>query len=263
MIQYVLSGNLRGLVCSECSEPLSGARARFYRLSPDHDAAAQLVLLDADHIHSKHSRLVGECVTDADGNFTALLDGEFEASDGLELDMYFDTVPGCHSARPSSAAAQFRVTALKPEWQIQVGDLVSSWDYRLPVSFWSSIRERFDAWVICGQVKPESPGHSVEGLKVWAFDRDLLLDDALGPVSTDAEGRFRIDYSSADFRKGEMEIGGPDVYFRIEGDEGVLLLEESPARGRAPERENIGPCFCVELEIGAPLEATESMLRSL
>lgn len=260
MIQYILRGNLRGLVCSECSEPLSGVRARFYRLLPDHDTAAQLVVLDADHIHSKHSRLVGECATDGDGNFTVILDGEFDASLGLELDMYFDTVPHSRLAHPSPAAAQFSVTPLHPKWDIQGGNLAASWDYCLPADFWSSIRKRFDAWVICGRVKSSVPGQPTEGLKVWAFDRDWVQDDLLGPSITDAEGRFRIDYNSAQFSE-RTEIEGPDVYFRIENAHGVVLLKESPNTGRAAGRENIAPCFCVELEIGdQPVEISEPVI---
>src|SRR5215831_12242340 len=81
-------------------------------------------------------------------------------------------------------------------------------------------------------------------------------DDPLGSGLTDASGHFRIDYSGADFRKGtfiNVELfGGPDVYFRVETVGRDVVLAEPPSEGRAPGRENIGPCFCVGLCIDQP-----------
>jgi len=37
-------------------------------------------------------------------------------------------------------------------------------------------------------------------------------------------------------------VGGPDLYFRVETLSGTVLLAEPPLRGRAPDRENAGPC---------------------
>jgi hypothetical protein len=89
---------------------------------------------------------------------------------------------------------------------------------------------------------------------VRAFDVDWLQDDALGAGITDASGHFRIDYSTADFKKTifspviDVEwTGGPDLYFRVETLSGTPLLVEPPLRGRASDRENAGPCFCVDL----------------
>ncbi len=221
----------------------------------DRNASHRGVALDADLIHGKHARLLGESLTDAAGDFAVMLEADAGVPDELEFDAYFDSVPHHRSKRPpATAVAQFSMATVQADWQGKDGDRVASWDYCLPVHVWSSIRERFDAWVICGQVKSSHPGKDVNGLKVRAFDRDWLEDDVLGPATTDAQGRFRIDYSAADFRKaliGAGEVGGPDVYFRVETGEGVALLNESPERGRTAGRADIGPCFCVELEIGS------------
>ena len=87
-----------------------------------------------------------------------------------------------------------------------------------------------------------------------AFDVDWLQDDALGHEVTDGAGHFRIDYSADDFKKTIFSpainlewTGGPDFYFRVETLSGTVLLAEPASRGRASDRENVGPCFSVDL----------------
>jgi len=89
---------------------------------------------------------------------------------------------------------------------------------------------------------------------VRAFDVDWLQDDDLGSGITDGGGHFRIDYTTADFQKTIFSpsinvelVGGPDLYFRVETLGGTPLLIEPRSRGRQPDRENAGPCFCVDL----------------
>ena len=93
----------------------------------------------------------------------------------------------------------------------------------------------------------------IAGATVRAFDADWLQDDSLGTVVTDAEGRFRIDYTSADFRVTPFSpiidvecMHGPDVYFTVELG-GLNILNETQADGRAHGRENVGHCLYVEL----------------
>ena len=50
-----------------------------------------------------------------------------------------------------------------------------------------------------GTVVEEESGRPIAGLRVRAFDKDILFDDKLGVAVTDAKGGFRIDYSQLDF----------------------------------------------------------------
>src|SRR5262249_47054611 len=91
------------------------------------------------------------------------------------------------------------------------------------------------------------------GAVVRAFDVDWVQDDALGSATTDASGRFRIDYTSADFQLTPFSplinlewVAGPDVYFTATLGS-TTLLQEARSAGRAPGRQNVGPCFCVRL----------------
>jgi len=95
-------------------------------------------------------------------------------------------------------------------------------------------------------------------VKVSAFDVDWTQDDPLGSGITDATGHFRIDYLAIDFMRTPFPslnielFGGPDLYFTIEGSGGGFLLQEPRSRGRDSDRQNAGPCFCVELCVDQP-----------
>jgi len=116
------------------------------------------------------------------------------------------------------------------------------------------IRSLFGAWTICGRVTVCDTGNPVGGVRGRAFDVDWLQDDDLGSGITNGGGHFRIDYRTADFQKTIFSpsinvelVGGPDLYFRVETLGGTPLLIEPRSRGRQPDRENAGPCFCVDL----------------
>src|SRR4030095_10414780 len=76
---------------------------------------------------------------------------------------------------------------------------------------------------VIGTVVEEESGKPLAGLVVRAFDKDILFDDKLGKTVTDANGHFRIDYSSLDFSL----LGGetsPELYVRIFDPAGKKLL---------------------------------------
>jgi len=143
---------------------------------------------------------------------------------------------------------------LQPGWRESETGLVAAWDYELSQRFWCGIRARFRAWVICGKVVICQTNTPVQGVRVHAFDVDWIQDDALGVATTDINGIFLIYYSVQDFQQTPFSpwinwemIGGPDIYFKVETPMGTPLLLESRSRGRDPDRENAGPCFCVKL----------------
>lgn len=53
----------------------------------------------------------------------------------------------------------------------------------------------------------------LSGLFVKAFDKDLLFDDLLGSVTTDAQGRLSIVTELRDFR--EFFESRPDIYLKV------------------------------------------------
>jgi carotenoid cleavage dioxygenase len=70
-------------------------------------------------------------------------------------------------------------------------------------------------------VVEQESGSPLAGLLVRAHDRDVLYDDDLGEVETDAEGRFEIVYTEAQFQ--DVIETRPDLYLRIYDAAGRLV----------------------------------------
>ncbi len=258
---YVFKGRLCGYICPECPEPLSNVKIRLYRSRNGQKisalASAQpketFGILDREQVEEKSQYLIAEVAADDNGRFLAEF-GDMQDYKGepFEIDVYLETVPR-YKGKPASPL-QFTVTMLQPRWRETEDGFVASWEYCLPCRMWCAIRARFGAWVICGSVVVCNKKVPVAGVRVRAFDVDLIQDDPLGEAITDASGRFRIDYTTSDFRQTPLSpfvniewVEGPDVYFRVETPTGSPLLEEPRMQGRTPGRENVGPCFCVRL----------------
>lgn len=78
-----------------------------------------------------------------------------------------------------------------------------------------------------GRVVERASGQPIQGLRIEAWDEDLLVDDFVGRAEhTDADGRFTIRLEDSYFAGlfGERQ---PDLYFRII-DAGVLLARTAP-----------------------------------
>ncbi len=260
---YIFKGRLCGLICQECPEPLAKVKVRLYRVQAEQNIAALAVaqpkdtfaIMSDEQVKAKKSSLIAEAGTDDNGNFVLELGEKQKYSGGpFEVDVYCETVPHRKPGRKPPAPLQFSITTLQPLWRETNQGLVAVWDYCISARYWCLVRARMGAWVICGRVVTCNTKMPIAGVKVRAFDVDWSQDDDLGSAITDGSGKFRIDYLVEDFQKTPFSpliniewVGGPDLYFKIEDGGGTLLQAEPSSRGRAPDRENAGPCFCVEL----------------
>jgi hypothetical protein len=262
MASYVFKGRLCGYICPECPEALSEVTVRLYRSREERQVAAlaaaeakeTFAILSDEQAEQKRSSLIAEVQTDERGAFRFELGEEHEYDGGaFEIDVYCGTVPHRKPPKRSPRPLQFSITTIQPQWRESDEGLVAGFEYCIPVRNWCSVRSHFGAWTICGQVTVCDTKELVAGVRVLAFDRDWLQEDPLGFGTTDATGRFRIDYAAEDFKKTPFPgidiewVGGPDLYFRVEMPDGTELLQEDPSAGRTPGRENAGPCFCVDL----------------
>jgi len=262
-MSYIFKGNLIGMLCPECPEPLSDMVVRLYRVRDTQNIAALAVanpkdtfafLTDKD-VAAKASSLIAEIKTDANGNFLFELGTKQKYSgEPFEIDVYCTTVPRRVQSQKPPTPLQFSITTLQPLWRETPNGLVAAWEYVIASRFWCLVRARFGAWTICGKmVTCDDKKIPLPGIKVTAFDVDLTQDDLLGSDVTDFNGKFRIDYLTETFQKTPFSfinlelIGGPDVYFKATTAGGVVILNEDRLRGRQPDRENRGNCFCVEL----------------
>lgn len=261
-MNYIFKGKLCGYICAECWEPLEKVKVRLYRSRSEQNVAALAVaapkdtfaILSDEETEAKASSLIAEVETDDSGQFVFEL-GEKERYSGeaFEIDVYCGTVPHRPPGRTEPKPLQFSITTIHPMWRETDRGFVAGWEYCIPWRYWCLIRARCGAWTICGRVTICGTNDPAVGVKVRAFDVDWLQDDDLGSGVTDANGNFRIDYLADDFKKTIFPTvfvewtGGPDLYFQIESAGGAVLLAEPRSKGRSPGRENVGPCFCVEL----------------
>lgn len=252
---YVLRGSLRASLCDECIERLSRVRVRIYAAEAPRTAKDLAVLTDAQ-IEESQPHLLAEAVTDESGGFEARWDDDKRYTGGpVRVDL---VVPSVQGGKKQREPVQFTSAVFQPEWREAQREREARWAHAISSRLWCFIRGLFDAWVICGHLRDCRSGKALAGVTVLAFDVDWLQDDALGSAVTDAAGHFRIDYSSADFKRTIFSpainlewVGGPDIRFRVQTADGDVLLDEPRARGRKPDRENRGPCFCVDLCVNA------------
>jgi hypothetical protein len=277
-MSFTLRGVLSASVCEDCSISLEGATVRVYATLPDQgvtaraaadprhtfrifhhaDAAEQAAATEA-----AHGALLGEAIIGADGSYAVELAGSY-GGEAVDLDLYCGTVGGHVPPRPGQVA----LTTLQPAWRLigahdaragkaddaKAGNEVAAFDYAMPPRLTCEMLNQLGLWVICGLVTLCGTDEPVGGVTVYAFDRDWLQDDALGSGVTGPGGQFQIWYTVAEFSQTPFSpainielVPGPDLYFRIEGPGAVVLLSEPPSTGRTPGRQNVGPCFCVEL----------------
>ena len=261
---YLFKGALKGALCRDCIEPLVGMTLKAYRIVAAGTDTTQLAVahakdtftqVDAAAQQTKASRLLAEVMIDEVGNFALdFSKAPNYGGEAFEIDLYCGTVPHLKPGPRLPVPLQFSITTLQPLWREIGDDRVAAWDYTIPYRYWCGVRGRFGAWTICGRVLHCQTKAPIGGVRVRAFDVDWLQDDALGDGITDGSGHFRIDYTAADFKKTIFSpsinlewTGGPDLYFRIDTLSGTSLLAEPSSRGRASDRENAGPCTCVEL----------------
>ena len=72
-----------------------------------------------------------------------------------------------------------------------------------------------------GRVVDTATGLGIAGLRVEAWDKDLIFNDLLGSAVTDGKGRFQIAYQESDFKDlfGSKKL---DLFFRV-FQNGVLI----------------------------------------
>ena len=260
---YFIKGQLSGALGGECNEALSGMTVRLYRAVDQKDVFTHVAarakdtyrVLESDDISDKRDRLLAEADTDDMGRFAVEISSKTEYRGGpVEIDVFTTSMPGQKEAGVDLNPIQISITTIQPRWrQSEQSDRqIASFTHVISARFWCMIRKLLGIWVICGRVVHCETERPIAGVRVVALDVDWTQDDQLGSALTDADGRYRIYYRPSRYKRTpffgiSLEwFGGPDVYFRIERPDGQPVYVENRRRGRDPDRENVGPCFCAE-----------------
>ncbi len=265
-MSHIIKGKLCGRLCEDCTESLANVEVAIYLPAKEREVIAAVVANPKETVHivsdkekkARQKLLLGTTKTDEYGAFSFELDDK-RANSALDIDVIVNDVPHSHAPEKHQKSVQIHLTTLYPQWrEDNQGHAFYRWDYCIHHRLWCLIRGYyFDAWVICGTLVNCETGTPIPNAQVTAWDADFLSDDNLGTTTTDAQGHFRIDYHSLQFKQTflspwinvETDPGwpptfqsGPDVYFKATLG-GTTIIDETAS----DRRDNVGYCLCVKL----------------
>lgn len=258
-MSYLFTGRLSAHSCGGSVVPVSDATLKLYRLAEQEERG--FAVQTPEDVRGRDFGLFAQGRTDADGVFSIDLTeksifghrGSTHPYGGAPfvLDVVSRGLEGI--ARGDDVEpVQYSIGVVAPDWIDAGGRREARWEHVISAEQWAQVRAALDTWTILGTVSGRDG--RLEGLKVLAYDADLIQDDFLGEAITDAQGRFRIDYPGSAFRQtvvpgADFERGGPELYFRIEDASGATVYQENKSRGSQADRADAGNCATVELRI--------------
>lgn len=262
-MSYIFSGRLRARTGGGEAVPIADATVMLYR--PREGEEDGFTIREPEEARGREYGLIALARTDERGEFRIDL-GERSvfghrgsthgyAGEPFVVDVYCRGVDGVTAIDAGIEPVQFSLGTVAPAWEPGDGDVRHArWEYDIPAEQWAQVRSALDAWTIEGRVLQDDSKLPLAGLKVYAYDADPVQDDFLGSAVTDEQGYFRINYPGRLFRRtslprAQYERGGPEVYFRVESPDGLVVYDEPRSRGREPDRANVSNFFSTELSI--------------
>ncbi|WP_209403013.1 hypothetical protein [Pseudozobellia sp. WGM2] len=260
---YIIKGTVNASLFPDIRENVSDALVLIY-LDDDlaenrHSSKKEARQLTKKEIIDKQDLCIGQAKTNGNGNFEIKL---FEAYDNqrITIDIKLSQAPYQKSINRKKEI-QYTLIKLNPVWRPDGQNFSYSYNHTFPFKNWCQIRALFDAWTICGSLKITGATNTkLFGFKIVVMDVDWIKDDLIGTAITDEKGYFRVDYTSADFKKTFLSpilnietpistIPGPGIYFKVLSPEGKIIYQEDSVQGHTDERKNIPRCYFVKLNV--------------
>jgi hypothetical protein len=107
-------------------------------------------------------------------------------------------------------------------------------------------------YIIAARVVDQDTGQGIPGLKIEAWDKDILFDDPLGKATTQMDGSFKIQIA-ADTIQGLFKEKKPNLYFKVFDGKGQRIADTKEDVQRNYQQEKIP----VVIRVKAPLEEVE------
>ena len=68
--------------------------------------------------------------------------------------------------------------------------------------------------IVTGTIVSRDSGQAVRGAEVTVYDKDMLHSDHLGSALSAEDGRFKVEFTWADYKDSVFE-GRPDVFLKV------------------------------------------------